>query len=74
VNIVAKGMSVELDGAVWQKSSRTGPTMDNSVEVAFVGDAIAVRDSNDPDGPVLIFTPAEWDAFVDGAKDGEFDV
>jgi hypothetical protein len=74
VNIVAKGMDVDLDGAVWQKSSRTGPTKDNSVEVAFVGDAIAVRDSSDPDGPVLIFTPAEWDAFVDGAKDGEFDV
>ena len=72
MNIVAKGMNVDLEGAVWQKSSR-GPIEDNSVEVAFVGDAIAVRDASDPAGPVLIFTPAEWDAFVDGAKDGEFD-
>jgi hypothetical protein len=74
VNIVAKGMNVDLDAAVWQKSSRVGSTEENNVEVAFVGDAIAVRDSGNPDGPVLIFTPAEWDAFVDGAKDGEFDV
>jgi hypothetical protein len=44
------------------------------VEVAFVGDAIAVRDSQTPDGPVLLFTQAEWDAFVGGAKDGEFDL
>lgn len=66
--------SVDLTDAIWQKSSRSGPVGDNCVEVAFVGDAIAVRDSNTPDGPVLIFTPNEWDAFVDGAKDGEFDV
>jgi hypothetical protein len=44
------------------------------VEVAFVGGAIAVRDSKNPIGPVLIFTPDEWDAFVAGAKDGEFDL
>jgi len=55
-------------------SSRSGVARDNSVEVAFVGDAIAVRDSKHPDGPTLIFTQAEWDAFVGGAKDGEFDL
>jgi hypothetical protein len=43
------------------------------VEVAFVQEAIAVRDSKNPAGPALIFTAAEWDAFVGGAKDGEFD-
>jgi hypothetical protein len=43
------------------------------VEIAFVGQATAVRDSKNPNGPALIFTPAEWDAFVGGAKDGEFD-
>jgi len=42
--------------------------------VAFVEGAIAVRDSKNPAGPVLVFTPAEWDAFVAGAKDGEFDI
>jgi hypothetical protein len=44
------------------------------VEVAFVGGAVAVRDSKNQSGPSLIFTPAEWDAFVGGAKDGEFDL
>jgi hypothetical protein len=42
--------------------------------VAFAGGAIAVRDSKNPVGPALIFTPDEWDAFVGGAKDGEFDL
>ena len=65
---------INLGGAVWRKSSRSGPNCDNCVEVAFVEGAIAVRDSKSPAGPVLVFTPAEWDAFVAGAKDGEFDI
>ena len=32
-----------------------------------------MRDAKDPDGPVLIFTPAEWEAFRLGVLDGEFD-
>jgi len=32
-----------------------------------------MRDSKDPDGPKLVFTPAEWAAFVAGVRDGEFD-
>lgn len=65
---------LDLTEAVWQKSSRSGPFTDNCVEVAFIGDTIAVRDSKNPAGAALLFTPAEWDAFVEGAKDGEFDV
>jgi hypothetical protein len=39
-----------------------------------LGDRVIVmRDSKKPDGPVLYFTEAEWDAFVAGVKDGEFD-
>ena len=74
MSIDTKGPGVDLSGAVWQKSSRSGPFTDNCVEVAFVGEIIAVRDSKSPDGPLLVFTPSEWDAFVDGAKDGEFDL
>ena len=70
----AKGLHVNLDGAEWRKSNRSGPYSDNCVEVAFIDDAIAVRDSKDPSGAVLLFTQSEWDAFVDGAKDGEFDL
>ena len=65
---------IDLSDAVWQKSTRSGQHSDNCVEVAFVGGAIVVRDSRNPDGPQLVFTPDEWDAFVDGAKDGEFDL
>lgn len=71
---VSNGMSAtELTGARWVKSSRSGPTGGNCVEVAFLAEgAVAVRNSRHPAGPALVFTAAEWDAFVDGAKDGEF--
>ena len=69
-----KGYDIDLSNAQWRKSVRSGPNCDNCVEVAFVGSAIAVRDSKNQTGPVLVFTPSEWDAFVAGAKDGEFDL
>ena len=65
---------IDLSDAVWHRSTRTGAFGDNCVEVAFVGGAIVVRDSKQPEGPRLVFTPQEWDAFVEGAKDGEFDI
>lgn len=74
MEVKTKGFRVDLSRADWQKSSRSGPNCDNCVEVAFVDGAIAVRDSKNPTGAVLIFTPDEWDAFVGGAKDGEFDL
>jgi Domain of unknown function (DUF397) len=70
----AKGFRLDLSTAQWFKSTRSGPNSDNCVEVAFVDEAIVVRDSKNPDGPALVFTAAEWDAFVGGAKDGEFDL
>lgn len=69
-----KGYDLDLTNARWRKSTRSGGNSDMCVEVAFVADAIAVRDSKDTTGPVLIFTRGEWDAFVAGAKDGEFDL
>jgi hypothetical protein len=72
VEIESKGL--RLDAGTWRKSSRSGPYSDNCVEVAFIGGAIAVRDSKNPSGGVLLFTPEEWLAFVGGAKDGEFDL
>jgi hypothetical protein len=50
---------------VWRKSSYSGGNGGNCVEVArALPAAIAVRDSKDPDGPKLIFTPADWTAFT----------
>ena len=59
--------------AAWIKSSYSGPTGGNCVEVAFLPNGgVAMRSSRHPDGPALIFTCAEWDAFLAGARDGEF--
>lgn len=35
---------------------------------------VSVRDTKDPNGPILRFTPAEWRAFLDGARKGEADL
>ena len=60
---------------VWKKGSRSnGSGGNNCVEVAFLDNGVAVRDSKDHCGPALIFTQAEWTGFVDAAKDGEFDI
>jgi hypothetical protein len=64
----------DLTRARWRKSTRSG-TSGECVEVADnLPGVVAVRDSRDPDGPVLTFDPAEWRAFIDGARDGEFDL
>lgn len=44
----------------------------NCVEVAKSGGDVLVRDSKNPDGPVLEFTGDEWAAFIAGAAAGEF--
>lgn len=74
MEVETEGYRVDLSGAAWHKSSRSGPNCDNCVEVAFAGGAIAVRDSKNPTGPALIFTSDEWDAFVGDARDGRFDL
>ena len=67
------GASARGITAPWINSSYSGPTGGNCVEVAFLADGdVAMRNSRDPDGPALIFTRAEWDAFLGGARDGEF--
>jgi hypothetical protein len=43
------------------------------VEVASAAGRIAMRDSKDPNGAVLVYTNAEFGAFLDGARNGEFD-
>jgi hypothetical protein len=65
----------ELSGAAWRKSTRSGGSGGNCVEVADnLCGVVAVRDSKDPDGGALVLAPAQWNAFVRSAKDGEFDI
>jgi hypothetical protein len=66
--------SIDLSGAAWRKSLRSAGN-GNCVEIAPLADGrVGVRDSKNQHGPVLVFTPGEWDAFVGGVKDGEFDL
>jgi hypothetical protein len=59
--------------APWVKSSLSFSN-GNCVEVTELpGGSVGVRNSRDPGGPVLRFTQAEWDAFLGGARLGEFD-
>jgi hypothetical protein len=65
-----KKPKLDLDGADWQSGSQGV----GDVQIAFVEGYIAMRDGRNPDGAALVFTPAEWRAFVLGARDGEFDL
>ena len=57
----------------WVKSSLSFSNS-NCVEVANLpSGGIGVRDSKDTSGPVLQFTHSEWQAFIGGARNGEFD-
>jgi hypothetical protein len=72
MNPIANGSSATSITATWLKSSYSGP-QGNCVEVARLTDgSMAMRNSRHPDGPALVFTAAEWDAFLNGARDGEF--
>ncbi|MEU7744597.1 DUF397 domain-containing protein [Nonomuraea sp. NPDC049158] len=64
---------MDLSGAVWRKSSRSSGNGGQCVEVAMnLPGVVGVRDSKDPEGPKLIFTPGEWRAFIGGLKSGDF--
>lgn len=63
---------VDLSRAGWRKSAHS--TANGCVEVGLVEDQIVVRDSKDREGPVLTFTAHEWEAFLGGARDGEFEL
>ncbi|GFE14851.1 hypothetical protein Sgleb_28980 [Streptomyces glebosus] len=63
----------ELSAVTWAKSSYSGNNGGNCIEVApGIPDAVPVRDSKDPDGPVLVFPTGGWSSFVAALKNGEF--
>lgn len=69
---------LDLSGVTWLGSDEEPPEGEEGggrIEVAFLDDGTTLmRDGEDPDSPVLVFTPQEWEAFVGGVKDGEFDL
>ncbi|MBF6285187.1 DUF397 domain-containing protein [Nocardia cyriacigeorgica] len=65
-------MNADLSGAQWFKSRHSDASKE-CVEVAFInGGAVGVRDSKNPTGGALIFSPSEWDAFTAGLAGGKF--
>ncbi|MEV6208925.1 DUF397 domain-containing protein [Kitasatospora sp. NPDC051914] len=64
----------DLSAAIWRKSSFSGGTGGDCVEVAGGLDGVVpVRDSKDPSGPALVFSTEAWRAFLDGVRSGDFE-
>ncbi|WP_280234647.1 DUF397 domain-containing protein [Nocardia cyriacigeorgica] len=65
-------MTADLSGAHWFKSSRSSGESE-CVEVAHLTHAhVAVRDSKNPTGPALVFTPTAWDTFTTSIRHHHF--
>jgi hypothetical protein len=63
---------LNLHHATWRKARASGANGEQCVEVATnLPGLVAVRDSKNPTGPVLCFTPEEWAAFLRAAKNGD---
>ncbi|MGW5677905.1 DUF397 domain-containing protein [Streptomyces sp. NPDC003860] len=60
-----------IEGVAWVKASASD-AFNSCVEIAQLGDHVAVRNSRFPGGPALVFTRSEFAAFLDGAEKGEF--
>jgi hypothetical protein len=66
---------IDLTGAVWHKSTRSGGNGGDCVEVAInLPGIVAIRDTKDRAGAALVFSDSEWRAFLAGVRKGEFDL
>lgn len=63
----------DLTGVIWTKSGRSA-SVANCVEVAAVNDGVVIRNSKRPEEGAMLFTRAEFEAFLGGVRDGNFDL
>lgn len=63
--------NLEFPLGKWRKSTASGTS--NCVEVSFDAGSVLMRHSRSPQGPVLSFSHSEWEAFLAGVRNGEFD-
>ena len=63
---------MDVTGVAWRKSSYSGDNGGTCVEVGTTGPAVAVRDSNHPDGPQLAFPADTWKTFTNQLKAAAF--
>jgi hypothetical protein len=69
-------MIENLPAVAWHISTRSADTGANCVEAGPLADGsgrVAVRHSRTPEAATIVYTRDEWNAFVAGVKDGEFD-
>lgn len=64
---------IDLSTLAWFKSSRSSGNGQCCMCARLQGGGMAFKDSKNPDGPVFLFSRGEWQAFIAGVKDGEFD-
>ncbi|MGI8446652.1 MAG: DUF397 domain-containing protein [Streptosporangiaceae bacterium] len=65
-------MEVDLSRAAWRKSTYSNGSGGNCIEVARnLPGVVAIRDSKNPGGPALVFTPADWEAFAARLRSGQ---
>ncbi|WP_440099703.1 DUF397 domain-containing protein [Streptosporangium sp. H16] len=62
-----------ISRAEWHTSSLSGSS-GQCVQVAFLDEDVAVRDSKDPNGPILFFTSDEWQTFTGSIRRGKFEI
>jgi hypothetical protein len=71
-------LGVDLSGLAWQSSGAAG----SGIEIAMAGPHgepdgqhwVLMRVAGDPDGRVLVYDRHEWECFLNGVRNGEFDL
>ncbi|MFF5109311.1 DUF397 domain-containing protein [Streptosporangium sp. NPDC000509] len=67
-------LTAELENAAWRKARKSSSNDGNCIEVApLSGGRVGIRDTEAPEKAPFVVSAGVWDAFVDGAKKGEFD-